>query len=167
MARPASTFVVALAMLLSVATATAQSLAIRNAADDRPDSPRIAALAEAIRGGDTAASGRFWREMEGKAPLVEPIPGDAAHFRVTFIWRGTNQTKRVFLIGGIPGGDEALDRLERTDLWYLTERIPARARFGYLFLVDYPKMVPGEFSRNPFPQADPLNPSKLGGQSIG
>ena len=85
---------------------------------------------------------------------------------MTFVWRGNERTKRVFLIGGIPGGDETLDHLEGTDVWYLTERIPIRARFGYMFLVDYPKMVSGDSSRNPFPRSDPLNPSRLGLQSI-
>jgi enterochelin esterase-like enzyme len=133
---------------------------------DGLDSPRIAALAEAIRSGDAAAIGRFWREVDGKSPLIEPIPGDARHTRVTFVWRGEDRTKRVFLIGGLPGGDETLDRLEGSDLWYLTERIPVGARFGYMFLVDYPKMTPGGSSRNPFPRADPFNPSRIGPQSI-
>jgi enterochelin esterase-like enzyme len=35
-----------------------------------------------------------------------------------------------------------------------------------MFLVDYPKMVSGEWSRNPFPRTDPLNPLRLGLQSI-
>ena len=131
-----------------------------------PESPRIAALARAIKGGDAAAMDAFWREIEGKAPLIESIAGDATHVRVTFLWRGTDQTRRIMLIGGMPGGDETLDRLEGTDLWYLTERMPAAARFGYMFLVDYPKMVPGSFARNPFPRPDPLNPSRLGFQSL-
>ncbi len=109
------------------------------AASDAPDSPRIAALAAAVKAGDSAATARFWHEMDGRAPLVEPIAGDAKHVRVTFLWRGNERTKRVFLIGGVPGGDETLDRLDGTDLWYLTERIPVEARFGYMFLVDYPK----------------------------
>ncbi len=133
-------------------------------ATDGLDSPRVAALAESIRKGDGTALERFWIEMKGKSPLIEPL--DAAHALVTFVWRGNDRTKRVFLIGGIPGGDETLDRLDGTDLWYLTERIPVGARFGYMFLVDYPKMVPGGSSRNPFPQADTLNPARLGFQSI-
>jgi Domain of unknown function (DUF3327) len=114
-------------------------------AADRPDSPRIAALAESIRKGDGTALERFWNEMKGKSTLIEPV--DQGHARVTFVWRGNDRTRRVFLIGGIPGGDETLDRLHGTDLWYLTERIPTGARFGYMFLVNHPKMVPGGSSR--------------------
>jgi len=157
---------VLVAVSLAVAPAGAKPLDDAAGLGDRPDSPRIEALAEAIGRGDAEAPGRFWREVDGKAPLVEPIDGDAGRVRVTFLWRGNARTRRVFLIGGVPGGDETLDRLAGTDLWYLTERIPVRARFGYMFLVDYPKMVAGEFSRNPFPRPDPLNPSRLGLQSI-
>ena len=85
---------------------------------------------------------------------------------VTFLWRGDKTTRRVFLIGGIPGGDETLDRLEGTDVWYLSEKIPVRARFGYMFLVNYPKMVSGDWSRNPMPRPDPLNSARMGLQSI-
>jgi hypothetical protein len=61
-------------------------------AGDRQDSPRIAALAEAIGRGDTAALEPFWREVDGRAPLVEPIDGDARRVRVTFLWRGNERT---------------------------------------------------------------------------
>ena len=129
---------------------------------EAPESPRIAALGEAIRNGDKTALGRFWKEVDGKTPVIEPIDGDAIQLHVTFLWHEDDQTRRVFLIGGVPGGDETLDRLEGTDLWYLTQRIPAQARFGYMFLVNYPKIVPGGTSRNPFPRSDPLNPKRLG-----
>ena len=112
--------------LLFAASTCAQSATTTLAGSDNPDSPRIAALGAAVKGGDPAALARFWREIEGKTPLVEPIEGDAKHVRVTFIWRGTNETKRVLLIGGVPGGDDGLDHLERTDLWYLSQRIPVR-----------------------------------------
>jgi enterochelin esterase-like enzyme len=153
-------------ILFAAASTGAEPISSAVPVPEPPESPRIAALADAVMEGDAAALGRFWREMDGKTPLVEPIADDPKQARVTFVWRGTDQTKCVFLIGGLPGGDETLDRLEGTDLWYLTERIPVGARFGYMFLVNYPKMVPGRFARNPFPQADPLNPSRLGFQSI-
>jgi enterochelin esterase-like enzyme len=159
---PASLSAVVVVVLL--ATHSVQADLFRTG--DAPESPRIATLADALRRGDTTALPDFWRELDGRTPLIEPITSDPKHVRVTFIWRGKQDTKRVFLIGGLPGGDETLDRLEGSDVWYLTERIPVEARFGYMFLVDYPKMVPGGFSRNPFPQADPLNPVRLGAQSI-
>jgi Putative esterase len=73
-------------LMLAIAAPNAEPFEPYVAADDRPDSPRLAVLAETIRGGDTAAMARFWGEIEGKAPLIEPIAGDAAHSRVTFIW---------------------------------------------------------------------------------
>ena len=39
------------------------------------DSPRLAALAKAVKGGDKTALKRFWEEVQDKAPLVEPVAG--------------------------------------------------------------------------------------------
>lgn len=161
--RLASYVVIILTASLACARASG---ADRSPASDPPESPRIAALAQAIGNGDSTAVERFWRTVQGKTPLIEPIEGNPDRLRVTFLWRGDESTRRVFLIGGVPGGDETLDRLERTDVWYLTERIPVQARFGYMFLVNYPKMVSGDWSRNPMPRPDPLNPNRMGLQSI-
>jgi hypothetical protein len=63
-------FLVFAAVSPAAASAAAGPLDDSAGADDRPDSPRIVALAEAIGRGDAAALGRFWREVDGKAPLV-------------------------------------------------------------------------------------------------
>lgn len=62
--------------ILLLATALLSSSAT---SDHRIESPRLARLAESHRSGDKAALAAFWREIEGKAPLVEPIAGDTGN----------------------------------------------------------------------------------------
>src|SRR5205085_325122 len=96
-----------------------------------PESPRLAALSREMLGGGRGALERFWGEVKGKLPLVEPAPGGGAPL-VTFVWRGGKDTRRVDLVGGMPlGRPKSLSRLGDTDLWYWSERVPKDARFGY------------------------------------
>jgi enterochelin esterase-like enzyme len=107
------------------------------AADPPIDSPRIAALHKALQAGDTAALDRFWRDLQGKAPLAEPIPGSDSEVWATFVWRAEKDTEKVALVGGVPVAVmKELTRLPGTDLWYWTERTPITARFGYGFIIN-------------------------------
>jgi enterochelin esterase-like enzyme len=112
--------------------------------DDLPDSPRIAALAKSLKGGDRRALEQFWAELRGKAPLIEPIQDNKEESWVTFIWRGNESTRRVNLLSGLPDlttYSKALSRLEGTNLWYRTERVPNTARFSYYFCVNCPQEI--------------------------
>src|SRR5688500_7952631 len=62
---------------------------------DSNGSPRLAALVKELQAGNTHAASTFWKEVQGRAPLVESISADTTHRRVTFLWRGTNDTRRV------------------------------------------------------------------------
>ena len=63
-------------------------------------SPRLVALQQHVRDGVAIAVERFWASVEEEGtPLVEPIEGDGAHYWVTFLWRGGEDTKNVALIG--------------------------------------------------------------------
>jgi enterochelin esterase family protein len=129
------------------------------------DSPRLAALAKALDAGDADALDRFWREMQGKAPLVEPIPGDPHASWLTVVWRGDADTRRAAVQGGPATGDfaAAMRRLGDTDLWYRTDRIPNDARYAYFIQVNRPFRFPAHSERLPPiapPHADPLNPRK-------
>src|SRR5262245_30608133 len=76
-----------------------------------PESPRLAALAREPPDGGPGALERFWGEVKGKLPLVEPAPGGGAPL-VTFLWRGGKDTRRVDLVGGMPlGRPKTLSRL--------------------------------------------------------
>jgi enterochelin esterase family protein len=108
------------------------------------DSPRLAGLARDVTAGKKDALAGFWRDVQGKAPLVEPVPDDAGQCFVTFLFRGSDKTRGVGLRGGIPGGSEfnLLTHMPGTDLWYRTQRCPKDARFTYFFVVDPPAEEP-------------------------
>lgn len=124
---------------------------------NRLDSPRLSALARKVKAGNRAAVKLFWEEVQGKAPLVEPVPGDDQLRRVTFLWRGGAEASEVTLEAQIlPGSEDAeLLRLANTDVWFLTVRLPATARFTYGF------KRPGK--RQTF---DPLNPLRFRSSSF-
>ena len=130
------------------------------------DSPRLAALARQLEAGDRAALDRFYAELEGKAPLVEPTVDDPHASWVTFVWRAGGGTRRVNLGGGPSRNDFAawLKRLGDTDLWYRTERIRSDARFAYFFQVNRPLRFPPDADKRPPlapPLRDPLNPHPI------
>ena len=133
------------------------------------DSPRLAALANAIKAGDQAALDGFWEEIQGRGPLVEPVAGDPHLTTVSFVWRGDNRTRRMNVQGGPATGDFAnwMKRLGNTDLWYRTDRIPNDSRFAYFFQVNRPLKFPPHAEKLPPlapPLADPLNPRKTASQ---
>jgi hypothetical protein len=136
-------------------------------------SPRLARLAQELQGGKREALALFWKEIHGQAPLVESIPVDARQRRVTFLWKGSNDTRRVTVMGGLPGANflKQMTHLPGTDVWYLTEAHSTEARFQYAFQINGPESVVMEQSaittqmqRNP-PRVDPLNTNEYAGWS--
>src|SRR6266542_2802416 len=101
--------------------------------------PRIAALQQALAGGDQDALSTFWRTVaEQGTPLIEPVPHDNRHTLVTFLWRGGDEIRNVVVVGGIADKDIAEDfahhqmtHLPGTDVWYRTCRTRADAHFVY------------------------------------
>ncbi|MEU7160669.1 enterochelin esterase [Streptomyces chrestomyceticus] len=106
------------------------------------DSPRIVALAASVAGGRDAAVREFWAEAETQGtPLVEPIPWDPEHRAVTFLWRGTDRTRRVLLLvnrlvdrSHLAGS--LMRRIHGTDVWHLTYRLPSDHRGSYVIAPD-------------------------------
>jgi enterochelin esterase family protein len=98
----------------------------------------------------------FWRQAQGKTPLIEPIPDDDRIRFITWIWRGNANTKRVGIFGDVPiSGRGGLERFRDTDLWFRTEKVPKDARFGYALSENG-----GSYGR------DPLNPHWVAGRSV-
>ena len=129
-------------------------------------STRIAALAEALAGGHAqAALDGFWKEVEQRSPIVEPIAGDLVCVNVTFVWRGDRDTQRIGLMGGpvMHSYSKWLERLGESDVWYRTERIPKTARFLYSYQVNRPVEWPTDQAeaqamwKRHKPQPDPFN----------
>jgi enterochelin esterase family protein len=117
----------------------------------RLDSPRLMALERKVKAGNRAAIKQFWEEVQGKAPLIEPVPGDDQLRRVTFLWRGGAEASEVSLEATIlPDSEGPLLRLPNTDVWFLTARVPATSRFLYNFARPGKRQI-----------YDPLNPRRF------
>uniref|UniRef100_UPI0035AF2D79 hypothetical protein n=1 Tax=Phenylobacterium sp. TaxID=1871053 RepID=UPI0035AF2D79 len=87
-------------------------------------SARLRALqADLQRGGGTEA---FWREVvEGGGYLAEPA--ESGQVRVTFLWRGTPDTRSVHLNWPVLAprlDDNAFEHLAGSDVWYRAVLLP-------------------------------------------
>src|SRR6266496_1693950 len=128
--------------------------------DDRPLSPRLAALQDRLKAGDRHALDTFWKEItESGAPMIEPVVDSNRDVLVTILWRAAEETRSVFVFQ-LPGIDKPMARLLDTDLWYKTFRFQKGARFVYRLAANLPD--PKEWvSLGRFGGAlrsDPLNP---------
>lgn len=109
---------------------------------------------------------RFWQHVaESGTPLVTPVAGDNRHQLVTFLWRGNADTKNVVVLGSFhtrPLTDYLMDQITNTDVWHLTVKLPAGARFVYTLSANDPLVEEGPgpraAERMATQQADPLNP---------
>jgi enterochelin esterase family protein len=129
------------------------------APDANDESPRLSRLEKELEGGGgQGVLDAFWKEMQGKTPIVEAIPGNDREMRVTFVWRGSKETRSLGMLGSNPFPDPTgrqWKRLRDTDLWYKIERMPSDARFGYAI----------SENGGPF-KSDPLNPNTFAGRSV-
>ena len=84
---------------------------------------------------------------------------------VTFVWRGTPSTRNVVVLGSFgarPFTDGAMTQLGESDVWYVTLRVPAGARFAYGLSPNDPMTIdpPRAAQRMASMQSDPLNPNR-------
>jgi enterochelin esterase-like enzyme len=128
--------------------------------DDRPLSPRLAALQDRLKSGDRDALDNFWKEIsERGAPIVEGVPGNDRDMLVTMLWRAKEETKNVFVfrLGDV---SKPMVRLLDTDLWYKTFQLQKGARFIYQLATNLPdpKEWGGIIRFAGALRNDPLNP---------
>ena len=135
---------------------------------DPSPSPRMEALRKQAASGN-ADINAFWKQVAAEGtPLVESIEKDPQHKLVTFLWRGTSETRNVFPNGSFKiGGRYPLDyvfhQIPLTDVWYLTVRLPTGARFTYGLSENDPLVFTGfQPERYATTEADPLNPHRWG-----
>lgn len=135
---------------------------------DPNPSPRMEALRKQAASGNADIKA-FWKQVAAEGtPLVESIEKDPQHQLVTFLWRGTSETRNVFPNGSFKiGGRYPLDyvfhQIPLTDVWYLTVRLPTGARFTYGLSENDPLIFTGfQPERFATTQVDPLNPHRWG-----
>ena len=129
-------------------------------------SPRIQTLRNQIAGGQTNTDS-FWKQVAAETtPLIEPFGSDGKYHLVTFLWRSTHETRNVFVTGSFrgvgPPADYAMHQIPNSDIWYLTVKLPAGARFTYRLSPNDPMTFEGPRAaqRAATAQTDPLNPHK-------
>jgi enterochelin esterase family protein len=133
---------------------------------ERTRSPRLAALAR-----HPEKTADFWRAAEAEGtPLVESLPGDPDHRVVTFLWRGTDDTRAVLVLPNKLAdlrdlNANLMSRVPGTDVWHWSVRMRADWRATYALCVDqgqgpaglrgrpYAMWLRGQVRRDPLNQA--------------
>lgn len=83
-------------------------------------------------------------------------------------WRGARLTRNVLLVASFQSGgfhplDFVMHPISGTDVWHVTVRLPAAARFTYSLSINDPLVFSGpQPQRFATMQADPLNPQRWG-----
>lgn len=125
----------------------------------RPESPRLQALVQTLAAGGGTED--FWQERARQgSPLVEPLSEHES--LVTFLWRGTPETRSVRLFGSPSGNHDPLQRLSGSDVWWTSFRMPVSARLSYRLAPDVPQVQGSAQDQRRMilatAQRDPLNP---------
>jgi enterochelin esterase-like enzyme len=135
--------------------------------DDRPLSPRLAALQDRLKSGDRNALDSFWKEIkQSGAPMIEPVGDGNREVLVTILWRAREETKNVFVFR-LMDVNKPMTRLLDTDLWYKTFRLEKGARFIYQLAANLPdpKEWRGIVRFAGALRNDPLNPLQFAERS--
>ena len=134
-------------------------------AKDHIASPRILAVWREARLHHTAAVDKFWADLAGKGPIVEPYPDHPDESLVTFVMRAKDPY--VGVVGVMDFREKPLVRIGDSDLWYVSARMPSDSRFDYGFIVTDgpPELVAAYHPNGPGDnrftklQRDPTNPA--------
>lgn len=165
-------FILLLSLGAIRSTSAASARADITATEPRPVSPKVAALA-AQAAKDAGAVVRFWEETAAAGtPLIEPIEGDAENVLATFLYRGGDDITNVvvFVNRGLWGepADNAMERIEATDVRFRTFKLRRDARLVYQLGVNDPltslreiRDVEAWMKRSAGWRLDPLNPRRF------
>jgi enterochelin esterase-like enzyme len=122
--------------------------------EDYP-SARLRRLTQELGTRHDDALSSFWREVAGKGPLVEEIPGNDRHVDVTFLWRQTYDVKNVLVLWAGRIDDGYMSRVPGTGVWHKTVRLRRGTRINYRISAN-DRAADRGFTA----QLDPLNPRK-------
>jgi enterochelin esterase-like enzyme len=134
-----------------------------------PESKRLRQLQDEFKLHGKQSVDEFIETMRGHAPLVEQIDTELDQQLVTFLYHGNPAVQRVTMAGGpFQAAPKTFERLEKTDLWYRTEKLPADARFVYFLTVTQPRRKESENKDvlTTLSHPDPLNPRLFNGGSV-
>ena len=101
---------------------------------------RLSALRDALASGVTDAEAQFWSAVKvAGTPIVESTEDHPGEARVTFLWKGDDQTRSVRLISGpqiiSKFKNLGFRRLDDTEVWFLTLHVPSgMAGVGYMLV---------------------------------
>jgi enterochelin esterase-like enzyme len=143
------------ALRLDAVSVAARMGILQPSAREEHPSTRLTRLTQDLREGRTEALVSFWREVAGKGPIVQEIPGNDREFDVTFVWREIYDTRNVLLTWCPRLDDCYMSRLPGTDIWFKTIRLRRGTRVTYRIS---PNDTPG--ARRDTAQFDPLNPRR-------
>jgi enterochelin esterase-like enzyme len=125
-------------------------------------SPRMLQLRKDIMDAKTGAVQEFWKTIEkAGAPIVEPMADSKESFLVTFVWKGSADTKNVLvdwprLANAFPD-QYLMSHIGGTDVWFKTMEVRRGTRMFYTLSPNDPsgERPEGKWQRRE--QADPLN----------
>lgn len=115
----------------------------------------------------------FWRNIEKEnLPIFEEIKGDAENILCTFVFKGNEKTESVFVnlppFSRMSPNDFQLSRIDETDTWFASAKLPTESRFAYNFVVNCqfqnvnPESLKSEIEAfQNTSQADSLNRNRL------
>lgn len=105
--------------------------------DAAVESERLSEFARASKRGGPASLADAWARLVDRGlPLVERIRGDAASFRVTFVWRPDSPVKTPSIytpVANVLSGESQLLPLGTTGVWYRSVLLPRGTRGLYAF----------------------------------
>jgi enterochelin esterase family protein len=129
-----------LLLCCSVAAEGALASAADGGATPEPESPKLRALATALRNHNAHALEQFWKQMKASHnPIIEDVPGHPDEALFTFIWEAEPDQVAVNTLfnGWFPlhtttrGGFDSFTRLDDSNVWYTSYTLPRTAQIRY------------------------------------
>jgi enterochelin esterase-like enzyme len=125
-------------------------------------SPSLMQLQKGVMEDKTGAVQKFWNTIEKSgAPIIESMNDSKDSFLVTFVWKGTPDTKNVLVdwprIADAFPDQFLMSHIDGTDVWFKTMKVRRGTRMFYRLSPNDPSGERPEGKWQRMEQADPLN----------